>query len=245
MSARAKPASARKPGRIVLSAAAGAAAAGALAWGAWYGYGLVAGQPVKHVVLAGEVDRLSAAELEAFSQAVRAAPAAPIGQIRASARRVPWVRDATVRRVFPDSIEVTFSAYTALARWNDAELVTGEGEVFVAPETHALPRLRGPEGSAQRVVNEYALVTAAFAPLGIPVRELRLSARGAWQATLASGLVVALGSGDWRPRAERFARAWPLLAEEARATGYADLRYPGGFALRRPASAASPAKAPT
>ena len=234
MSAPAKRAPARKPGRIVLSAIAGSAALAVIAWGAWYGYGLVSGEPVRHVVFAGEVDRLSGVELEAFAHAVRAAPDASLAAIRASARRVPWVRDATVRRVFPDSIEVTFSVYTAFARWNDAELVTDAGDVFAAPETRALPRLRGPAGSAPRVVHEYLLVTAALAPLAVPVRELRLSARGAWQATLASGLTVALGPGDWRPRAERFARAWPLLAEAARATDYADLRYPGGFALRKP-----------
>ena len=239
MSARTKLVPPRKPGRVVLSAVAGAAALGLLGWGAWHGYGLVSGAPVKQVVMAGEVERLPGAELEAFAQAVRAAPGASLDAIRASARRVPWVREATVRRVFPDSIEVTFSAYSAFARWNDGELVSEAGEVFIAPEARALPWLRGPDGSAPRLVREYALVTAALEPLGIPVSELRLSARGAWQATLASGLTLALGPGDWRPRAERFARAWPLLAEEARASDYADLRYPGGFALRRTAKAAT------
>ena len=230
--ATARPAS-RKRLRVALSAIAGALAVVFLAWGAWYGFGLVAAEPVERVVLAGDLSRLPAAELEAFSQAVRAGQAVSLDDIRASARRVPWVRDATVRRVFPDSVEVTFSAYTAFARWNDALLVTESGEVFAAPETSALPRLRGPEGSASRVAHEYTLVAASLAPLGAAVRELRLSARGAWQATLESGMAIALGSGDWRPRAERFVRAWPRLTDEARSSPYADLRYPGGFALRR------------
>jgi cell division protein FtsQ len=72
-----------------------------------------------------------------------------------------------------------------------------------------------------------------LAPLGSPIRELALSPRGGWRATLASGLAIALGPGDWGPRAERFARAWPQLAPEARAAEYADLRYPSGFALKR------------
>ena len=47
------------------------------------------------------------------------------------------------------------------------------------------------------------------------------------------GLAVELGRGDWKARAQRFAAAWPRLAEDARATRYADLRYPNGFALRK------------
>lgn len=222
--------------RLVLSALAGVAAAALLAWGAWYGFGLVAAQPIERVVFAGEVDRLAPAELEALSQALRAAPAAPLESIRASARRVPWVRDAAVRRLFPDGVEITFDAWDAFARWNDGALVADSGEVFVAPGAGALPQLRGPDGTAPRVVREYRLAVAVLAPLGVAVREFRLSPRGAWHATLASGLGISLGRGDWRPRAERFAAAWPKLAPEARATDYADLRYPGGFALRRTAT---------
>jgi cell division protein FtsQ len=68
------------------------------------------------------------------------------------------------------------------------------------------------------------------------VAELRLTPRGAWHAVLDSGLSVALGRGEWGPRAARFAAAWPQLAEEARSATYADLRYPGGFALKRAAT---------
>lgn len=235
MSASAKISPARTRGQVITHAVAGAAAVSILAWGAWYGYGLVVAQPVERVVFAGELARLSAADLEAFAQGVRGSPGATLESIRAAARRVPWVRDATVRRVFPDAVEVTFTAHEAFARWNDGELVSEAGDVFAAPGAGALPQLRGPEGSAPRVVREYLLVVAALAPLAVPVTELRLSARGSWQATLASGLTLALGAGDWRPRAERFVRAWPKLPAEARSVAEADLRYAGGFATKRPA----------
>jgi len=224
-----------KRGRVVVATLAGVAAVALLAWGAWQAFGWVASQPLERVTLAGDVHRLAATDLEAFTHAVQAAPASSLDAIRARARRVPWVRDATVRRVFPDAVEVTFSAYTAFARWNDTALVSEAGEVFMAAERRELPRLRGPEGSAARVVQEYALVAAALAPIGASVKELTLTARGAWRATLDSGMSVALGRGDWRPRAERFVRAWPRLSPEAQASDYADLRYPGGFALKRTA----------
>ena len=235
MSAQARLAPVKTRGRVITSAVAGAAAASLLAWGAWYGFGLVTALPVAHVVFAGELARLSAADLEAFAQGVRASPGATLDSIRAAARRVPWVRDATVRRVFPDAVEVTFTTHAPFARWNDDELVSAAGDVFAAPGAGTLPQLRGPDGSAARVVREYLLVVAAFAPL-TSVSELRLSARGAWQARLASGHEIALGAGDWRPRAERFVRAWPKLTAEARAVDQVDLRYASGFAIKRPAN---------
>lgn len=221
-------------GRRVVAGLAGVAAAVLLAWGAWEGYEATVSLPVKRVVYGGELDRLARSELDALTQAVLAARGAPLEAIRASARRVPWVREATVRRLFPDAIEITFSAYTAFARWNDSQLVSREGEVFTASDAAGLPRLRGPEGSAPQVVREFVAVAAALSPVGA-VAELRLTPRGAWHAVLDSGLSVALGRGEWRPRAERFAAAWPQLSEEARAATYADLRYPGGFALKRAA----------
>ena len=226
-------------GRRILAAAAGVAAAALLAWGAWLGYETTTSLPVKRVVYAGDVDRLAQAELDALALAVQAAPGAPLEAIRASARRVPWVREAAVRRIFPDAVEITFSAHVAYARWNEDELVSASGEVFTAPDAGKLPQLRGPEGSAPQVVREYAAATAALAPVGAVVA-LSLSPRGAWHAVLDTGLVVALGRGDWRARAERFTAAWARLDPQARAATHADLRYPGGFALKRAAILTTP-----
>jgi len=226
-------------GRRIVAAVAGVTAAALLAWGAWQGYQATVSLPIQRVVYAGEIDRLAQPELDALTHALLAAPSAPLQAIRASARRVPWVRDATVRRLFPDAVEITFSAYTAFARWNDSQLVSPTGEVFAAPDAGKLPQLRGPDAAAPQVVREYAAVAAVLAPIGA-VAELRLTPRGAWHVTLDSGLALALGRGEWRPRVERFAAAWPRLTDEARAATHADLRYPGGFALKRAATLTLP-----
>jgi cell division protein FtsQ len=227
-----------KLGRRILSAAGAVAVGLALAVAGWHGYQFALAQPFKHVVFAGDLDRLRSLDLDALARAVQSADHPDLESVREAARRVPWVRDVSVRRQFPDTVEITFEAYEAFARWNDRELVNRAGEVFAAESPAQLPRLRGPEGSASLVTREFPLVSEVLAPLGIPVTELRLSARGAWEAVLASGLTIELGRGDWNTRARRFAAVYPGLAEEARATRYADLRYPNGFALRRTAEIA-------
>jgi cell division protein FtsQ len=216
----------------VVPALAAVAVLATLATISWQGYRAVLAQPVKRVVFAGDLERLPKLELEALSQSVQRAERPALEAVRDAARKVSWVREATVRRRFPDAIEIHFEAHEALARWNERALVSRRGEVFAAEDASDLPQFRGPDGAAAAMVAEYPAFVAAFAPLASPVKELRLTARGAWEVRLANGLAVALGRGDWQPRAQRFAAAWAGLSEEARATRYADLRYPNGFALR-------------
>lgn len=230
--------SAPVPARFrLLRALAAATVVAAFALAAWYGYRLAAAQPIRKVVFAGDVARLDGRELDALERSVRGAAAGGIAlaAVRESARRIPWVRDAAVRRRFPATLEITFEAYEPLARWGDHGLVSASGEVFTAEYAGKLPRLRGPDGSSATMAQEYPRIARLLAPVASPVAELRLSARGAWQVVLESGLVLELGRGDIEPRLVRFARAWPQLAAQGVSSAHADLRYANGFALRRAA----------
>jgi cell division protein FtsQ len=110
--------------------------------------------------------------------------------------------------------------------------VSVRGEVFAAQYEGDLPRFTGPDGTAPEITAAWKGIVAAAAPIAIPVVELRLSARRAWQAKLASGLDLDLGRAQVEQRLARFAAAWPQISAEAAAATHADLRYPNGFALR-------------
>ena len=230
----------------VLPALAAGAVVAALAAGGWYGYRQLAARPIASVAFGGDVARLAPRDLDAFERALRGTPVGSVSlaAVREAARRIPWVKDASVRRRFPDALEVTFEAYQPLARWGPQDLVSVGGEVFHAPFTGALPRFTGPDGAAPAMAQEFPVLSRMAAPLGSPVSELRLSARGAWQLVLASGLTLELGRGDVLPRLERFVAAWPGLAARGVRTRYVDLRYANGFALRRLADASPPSQPP-
>lgn len=228
----------------VVPATAAVLALAALAAGAWYGFDAISAQPIRRVTFAGDVQRLARADLEAFAHSVEGAASsgASLAAVREAARRIVWVREATVRRRFPDAVEVTFEAHEPLARWDERSLVSTRGEVFAADYDGFLPKFTGPETAAAQMAREYPAIRDAFAPLASAVTELKLSPRGAWQVVLESGLALDLGRGDVHSRLARFVAAWPQLASQGVETRHADLRYANGFALQRVAQALPAAK---
>ena len=223
------------PRRRILPATAGLAVLAALAGGAWYGFDAISSQPIESVVFAGDLRRMARADLDAFARGMQGASAsgATLAAVRDEARKIPWVRDASVRRRFTGAIEVTVEAHQPLARWTEGALVSARGEIFNAEYDGFLPRFKGPEGSAGSMVREFPAIRGAVAPLASTVTELRLSPRGAWQVVLESGLTLDLGRGDIHPRLARFIAAWPQLAAQGVETRHADLRYANGFAMQR------------
>jgi cell division protein FtsQ len=159
--------------------------------------------------------------------------ALPIDELRGSLERVPWVRAATVRRVWPDRVEIAIEEHVALARWGADALVNTYGERFAGKVEEALPLFIGPPGSEGEVTRRYERFSRVLAPLGSPVERIALSARHAWQLKLASGLQLTLGrDADLaEQRLARFVEAYAAVGA-ARTPDVVDLRYPNGFAVR-------------
>ncbi len=168
-------------------------------------------------------------------------------EIRLGLEKLPWVRRTSVRRVWPDRLEVGLEEHVALARWGDDALVNTYGERFHvradsaqllrAPELAALPLLVGTPGSEREVALRYLRFATLVAPLAAPVERVVLTQRFAWQLRLAGGLDIMLGrDADLaEERLRRFVAVYETtLKKMSRRHEYVDLRYPNGFALRMP-----------
>ncbi|MGC2164952.1 MAG: cell division protein FtsQ/DivIB [Gallionella sp.] len=184
--------------------------------------------------------------------------------LRQSLQQVPWVRSVSIRREFPDRLEVQLEEHQLLASWNRKEWVNLQGEVFAlemetisppgksivrAParsELEDLPLLSGPEGTSEEVAQLYETFSVNLAALNLRISQLVLSPRYAWQMRLDNGMVVELGRENVRQRLRRFVELYPygLASRSTAANGekpqdkiaYVDLRYRNGFAVRRMSS---------
>lgn len=159
---------------------------------------------------------------------------------------VPWVRQAVVRREWPDRLNVRLEEYAAAALWGGSDepearkLVSRHGEVFEANigdvEDDGLPTLRGPEGSAPQVLAMWQRLGPVATRMEARIDALSLSARGSWRAELDNGAVIELGRGSDDEVIARTLRFVATLAQVTsrygRSLEYADLRHNEGYALR-------------
>jgi cell division protein FtsQ len=195
--------------------------------------------PVRELVVVTPVRKTSSEEIRAAVQARVAGNFFSVSpaEVRAGLERLPWVRKAGVRRVWPDRLEVTLEEHAALARWGDDALVNTFGERFPGKSAEPLPLFLGPNGTEAEVTRRYARFSTIVEPLGTSLERVVLTPRFAWQLRLASGLNVMLGrdADAAEERLRRFVAVYETtLAKINRKHEYVDLRYPNGFALRLP-----------
>lgn len=171
-----------------------------------------------------------------------------LARARAVFESVPWVRQALVRRVWPNELRVTLEEHKPAAYWRhedrDDQLVNQQGEVFDANlgdvEDDPLPTLQGPAHAtadqARLMLTMLRKLQPALAPLESEIDTLKLTDRGSWTVKLENDALIELGRGETDElvaRAERFVRTLPQLRQQyGEPLAYADLRYPHGYAVR-------------
>jgi len=202
--------------------------------------------PLKQVVVVSPLRQVTPAQIE---YAVNSSLAGNfftvnLDGVREAFEKLPWVRTTSVRRRWPDGIELAIEEHVAAARWRNSEdearLVNDHGEVFaasLAADQAALPLFGGPEGSSTLILARYREFAELLAPLGRVARAVTLSAREAWQVRLDDGLTLELGRDQAKhPLHERLQRFAGIYREVRRRTNAPiaaiDMRYPNGFALR-------------
>lgn len=196
------------------------------------------GHAVKSVRVAGEFTHVSREALEQVvaNQITKGFFEVDVEAVRSASRALPWVRDASVRRVWPDSLHVAIVEREPVARWNDEALMEADGTLF-QPHGQAValnfPRLYGPAQSEREVLDAYDRFRAALGPLGGGIDSLRLVERGGWRVVLVNGTTLVLAEGQDAATMKRFARAaGKEIAEHLDQIEQVDLRYAGGFAVR-------------
>ena len=158
----------------------------------------------------------------------------PLGEIEQQLVALPWVQSVQLTRHWPDQVSVLIVEQTPLAIWNSAGFINSRGEVFAARDDRFdLPRLAGPEGSAEQVMFYYLRLNQMMSHLGYRVQALTLAERGAWTLMLDQGLTIHLGQRDLLQRGRRVAQvlAYVEAAADRSQVAALDARYRHGVAV--------------
>ena len=196
-------------------------------------------QPIESVRVIGPFVNVSRQELE-----VAIAPHLPraflmvdVSAIRRAARAIPWVDDVSVRRVWPDRLDIEVREREAVARWRGRKLLEPDASLFEPDRFEGaamLPSLEGPPGRHRQVLERYRLIDGiAQEFLNTRVVRLEAHARGTWVAELTNGIVVHFATDTSEEDLARYARAFPkALGPRLHDVKAIDLRYGNGFAVR-------------
>ncbi|MFZ9809884.1 MAG: cell division protein FtsQ/DivIB [Burkholderiaceae bacterium] len=185
----------------------------------------------------------------------------PLHDLRDVLEDHAWVRQVSMRRVWPNRLLVWVEEHEPIAIWADGQLINSYGELFSAQADLGqvqerlgcqMPRLLGPVGSHLRVMERAMALQDELESHKRVLTRLELTEQLSWKAVLDGALVVELGR-DQLPSSpiERLQgllmRLESLEASLETKSGtqrlaLADLRYANGFAFRAVSASALPGR---
>ena len=160
---------------------------------------------------------------------------------------LPWVRQASVRRAWPNGLVVSIEEQKPFAIWGRSEqqkLMNVHGEVFAGSSSElddatSLIEVSGPDGSSKEVLRLYQKANAWFKPWDAEVKTLVLSDRYAWHIKLSNGVRIEFGRDEEQAkglldqRVAQLIQYWPQVQQKwPSRVDTVDLRYSNGFAVR-------------
>ncbi|MEX6230953.1 cell division protein FtsQ [Providencia hangzhouensis] len=159
-----------------------------------------------------------------------------VNAIQKQISMMPWVRQVTVRKQWPDELKIHIVEYRPFARWNDQNMVDEQGRVFNLPVSENgkgdYVLLYGPQGSQKEVLKEFTVFKNTLAAHNLKLKSLSMTARHAWQIILDNDVRIELGKKDVSERLNRFLELYPLLQQTTdKRVDYVDLRYSSGAAV--------------
>lgn len=160
-----------------------------------------------------------------------------VDDIQQEIATLPWVYSVSVRKQWPNKLNIYVVDQTPIARWNGDFFLNKEGKAFQANSSrvkHDLPAFFGPEGSETLALENFTNLNNLLYFSSLNIDELVLSERFAWQLTLNDGVLLNLGRENRVERIQRFMDIYPQIkrnAQKKQVVDYVDLRYDTGLAV--------------
>jgi cell division protein FtsQ len=210
---------------------------------AWWlgGWGDARHWPIRWLEVAGDLERVTAAQVRAAAaqQAGEGFFGIDVDTARAAVEALPWVAGATVSRRWPDALYIEIRERRAVARWNGDALIGASGARFEVAGTggmQGLVELEGPEARLDEVFRRWRETASRLGPAGLEIRRVALDPRGSWRLELRGGHELLLGREALDERLQRYLAIRRGL-QQAGPIARVDLRYPNGVAVTRRAPA--------
>lgn len=159
--------------------------------------------------------------------------------IQQQIERLPWIKQVSVRKQWPDELKIHLVEYIPVARWNIQHVVDAQGVSFSLPINpklkQSMPSLNGPEGSEKEVMDGFYQMSDVLRQAHLQLDTVTMSPRHSWQLITSDNMRIELGRDEIAQRLQHLVSLYPGwikegLAENKRIS-YVDLRYNSGAAV--------------
>lgn len=195
--------------------------------------------PVTSITVKGEMPYTRNADIEQALDTINLSNfiQLDVNEVQTLIAKLPWVYSVSVRKQWPNALNIYVVDQTPVALWNADFLINQYGQAFQADSdrlNHKLPAFFGPEGSEHTALANYRNFNKLLAFSDLAIDELVLTERFSWQLTLNDGISLNLGRENRIERIQRFVDVYPQIIEqkqENQQVDYVDLRYDTGLAV--------------
>jgi len=163
-----------------------------------------------------------------------------IDKLKATLEQLAWIESVSIRRVWPDVLQITANEQQPVAVWNGEQVINRYGEVF-NPLDQELPKylvkVSGPEGMHRILMGHYFAIQKQFQDVGLRVASLGINERRSLDVVLTNGVRLLLGrvrnNDESVEEVQRFIDAYKgALSPRFEEVALVDLRYTNGLAVR-------------
>lgn len=204
--------------------------------------------PIRSVVVEGVYQFADQGEMRnrVMTQASRGFFNLDIDSVQNKVEELPWVKNAYVRRVWPDKISVHVEEHKPVARWGDKSLVTANYKLFTPQRladssdsqlndlVDGLPVLYSPERRHVSLLNLLDETRSMLDDVEAPLEGMVEDERRSVTLYLKNDVKVVIGHREVNKRIKRFSEIFrsyvaPVYDDIAKV----DMRYTNGFAMAR------------
>ena len=192
--------------------------------------------PIKKIQLSGSFEHIAQQEIEAVLKPYIGEDflALDIHALQKKLGAQSWAESVSIRRVWPDRLDITIVERRPVARWDENHLVSDQAIVFAAPTNSfgQLPLIHTRRERLSQLLSRYHALDRRFEGLGEKVVALREDSRGALDIELSDGLIIKVGRDQLEHKIARLMTVYEQQIRPRRADiRQLDLRYSNGFAV--------------
>ena len=192
--------------------------------------------PIKKIKLSGSFEHIAQQEIESVLKSYIGEDffSLDIHALQQKLGEKPWAESVSIRRVWPDMLDITIIERKPVARWDDNHLVSDEAVVFAANTENfgELPLIHARSENLSQLLSRYYSLESRFEGLGETLISLREDSRGALDIELSDGLLIRVGRAQLEHKIARLMTIYEQQIKPRRSEiRQLDLRYSNGFAV--------------